>query len=834
MLWRFVLPLLGVAIIVALSLGIGGWFFLSRSLPLEFAIVRVAVQDSVVVWRDSFAIPTIRAAHTSDAFFALGYLHAEDRLWQMDILRRIALGRVAELVGEEALPLDYLMRTLGFGRMAQRLWENLHPISRSILRRYAEGVNAWLQQNARRLPPEFLILGYHPEPWTPQHSLAIARLMAFDLAFCFWSDIAVGAIAEEIGVEKAWDLLPGYPSSAPTIVGKEPANFPPPNGSRSQHPTLPPPPYGFSELASLRTALLPWLRPAAGQGSNAWAVRTRTGAVLANDPHLVLGLPARWYPVCILSPDYEVAGLTLPGLPLVIIGRNRFIAWGVTNLMADESDFVLEQIDSTAPTRYWDGKQWRRFQRQRDTIHVRGRPPMVIEILRSHNGPIISDVHLFAAPAFLFRRRSDTSTNPLLRRYRLSYRWAADTVSDEVLAAYRIGRARSLSQFRSALRTWVAPVLCFVYADHRGTIAAQAAGLVPIRDSTAPEQTWAFPLKGWEPQYWWRGLLQALELPSVANPKQGFVVSANNQLAPQLPFPLTYIWEPHSRAERLTELLSQYGADYTLSDAERMQIDVVSPYARNVLKVVLPLLEERQPRSRVEQHVLDSLRSWDCHFGRSSVGASIFAILLQRLLVNTFGQHLSPPRLREYLFLSNLALRRLWELLPALYAAFFDDPRTQRRETLRDILHRSFVEAIDTLRHRLGNDISSWRYERLHQLHLEHPLGLHPLLRPLFSRGPYPTPGAPTTVNTGEWRLWEPFRQMLGASARFIADLADSTWAVALPGGVSGHFLSHHYTDQLPLWLYGATVRRPLGISKTDRLSLVFVPSRSVPPPVSP
>ncbi len=823
---RLGIALGGVVLITLVVLLVGGWLLMQRSLPPDTAELEAEVGGQIVVWRDSCAVPTIQAQRTLDAFFALGYLHAQDRLWQMDLARRIALGRTAEILGAQSVPLDYLMRTLGLEHLAQRLWDSLHPLSRAILERYADGVNAWLEHSASRLPPEFLLLGYRPEPWHALHSLAIARLMAFDLAFCFWSDIALGSLAEELGIERAWDLIPTYPPDAPTVLEDTVASSTVPavrDTFRAPPMGLSLPLEGFSQAVAMLRQLPSWFSPHVAQGSNAWAVRTRTGAVLANDPHLVLGLPARWYPVCILSPDYEVAGLTLPGLPLVVIGRNRTVAWGVTNVMADESDFFIERLDTAHPAFYWDGTQWRRFERRRDTIRVRGRPPLIVDVLRSHNGPIISEAHLFAAPRFLFRQ-GDTTPNPFVRRYRLSYRWAAAEVrSDEVLAAYRIGQARSWEQFRAALRLWGAPVLCFVYADRKGTIAVQPAGAIPVRESTLPEQLWAFPVPGWEQRYRWRGIRNLSSFPGLLNPRHGFVVSANHKLAHSFPLPLTIIWEPPSRAQRLRELLEQM-PEYTARDAQQMQMDVISPYARQMLQKVLPVLEHAQWNSSDAVQALQELRRWQASFDRASVGATLYAAFLQQLLLNTFGAHLSPARFREYVFLSTLALRRLLELLEVPNSPWFDNPRTPQRETLQDVVRESFRQALDTLRERLGNRLQTWQYGRLHTLRLLHPLGLHPLLRPIFSLGPYPSVGAPTTVNTGEWRFWAPFEQTLGASARFVADVGDTTWGCVVPGGVSGHFLSPHYADQLPLWLYGGLLWRPLGVPSHARRALLVRP----------
>ncbi len=834
--WRVVPAFLLTGAVVLFILGFGGWLVLQRSLPQENARWEAPVRDSVVVWRDAFGIPAVSASSITDAVFALGYLHAQDRLWQMELARRLATGRLAEILGRDALPFDLLMRAIGFERLARRLWDSLHPLSRTLLRRYSEGVNFWLQHHRSRLPPEFLLLGCVPEAWNELHSLAIARLMAFDLAFCFWSDIAMGALAEELGVERAVDLIPGYPPSAPTVVDDFVLPFPPLPDTTAAALALSPaaaPPPGFRDWATtVMTPLRSLLGRSAGQGSNAWAVRIPGGSVLANDPHLLLGLPARWYPVSILSPEYEVGGLTLPGLPLVIIGRNRSIAWGVTNLMADESDFFIERVDTAQPHRYWDGSRWRLFERWRDTIRIRRNSPLVVEFARSHNGPIISAFHLFNAPRALFRQAADTAPNPFLRRYRLSYRWAAaEAPSDELWTVYQLGRARSWEHFREALRTWGAPVLCFVYADRNGTVGVSAAGYLPRRDTTVPETAWAFPLPGWEAQYRWLGVFNATSLPPLVRPRYGFVISANQKFSRSARF--SYIWEPPSRAQRLVELLQRRGVGYSSRDAERMQLDVISPYAREMMDSLAPLLERIVPRDSVERRGLEYLRGWNAEFSQLSIGAAVYAVFLQRLLVRTFGTHLTQRGLREYFFLSNLALRRLAELIGEPSSPWFDNPQTPERETLPVVVQESFREAIAFLRQRFGDDPAQWQYGRLHTLRLSHLLGLHPLLRPLFSRGPYPAAGAMTTVNTGEWRLWEPFEQTLGASARFVADMAnDSLWSVVLPGGVSGHCLSPHYTDQLSLWLHGGMVHCQLGRPQEARQSLKLVPIGAAMSPV--
>ncbi len=804
--------LFATVLVIVTALAIGGVVLLWESLPPQRASVQLAgLSDTVRIWRDSLGIPTVAARRSWDAFAALGYLHAQDRLWQMDLLRRVAYGRLAEILGAEALPLDQLMRALNFAGLAQQLWERLHPVSRRILAAYSSGVNAWLSAHRNRLPLEFDLLAYAPDTWQPQHSLAIARLMAFDLAFAFWSDIACGSLASELGLERARELLPSPSPTAPAVLEEFPTAPPPPPASAPAQPGLEGLSLqGFSEWATALTALGQRWRFGSAHGSNAWAVRSGGTAVLANDPHLVLGLPARRYPVALISPEYTAAGLTLPGLPLIIIGRNREIAWGVTNVMLDDCDFFIERLDTADALRYWDGTQWRSFERRRERIPVRHQAPVQVEFLHSHNGVIISDAHLFNAPQLLFRRRGDTTRNPFLRRYRVSLRWTAMAPSDEVLVAYRLGQARSWEEFRRALRGWGAPALCFVYADRRGNIGVQPAGFLPRRDTTLPEWVWAFPLPGWDTRYRWQGLDSLTSLPPLFNPAQGFVVSANQQLFRHSRRYLSYIWEPPERAQRIVELLLQRGRASPLQ-MRWMQQDVVSPYARELLRELLPRLR-RLSRSPQESTAVALLERWGYDFAPHVPAASIFAALLQELLEQTFGQHLSARLLREYLFLSNLSLRRLMELIRTPDSPWFDNPRTPARETLEEVLQHSFRRALERLYQHFGTeDMAQWSYGKLHTLLLQHPLGEHPLLRALFSRGPFPSAGAPTTVNAGEWKLWEPFAQTIGASARVVAQLSDSLLAVALPGGVSGHPLSPHYMDQFTLWRVGGFAQLSLG-----------------------
>ena len=517
------LTLIGVVLLGALGLG-GGYLWLRGSLPqVDGEIVVTGLGAPVTIVRDRWAIPHIEASSLLDASFALGFVHAQDRLWQMEFQRRLGAGRLAEILGAAALPSDRFMRTLGFYRLAEASLAHLEPDTVAWLQAYADGVNAFLQSRTGPLPPEFLILRHGElEPWRPADSLVWLRLMALDLATNYRDELARARLARRLSAEQIADIWPTYPESAPVTLVELARALP------------------WDELA----AVLPPAEPG-GVGSNAWVVgpgrSTTGGALLANDPHLGLQAPGVWYLAHLETPGLELIGATLPGIPAVVLGHNGTIAWGFTNTGADTQDLFIERVDPEDPTRYLTPEGAAPFEVREERIRIAGAPPVALTVRATRHGPVISDL-LPDAAAFGADRV-------------VALAWSALTEDDLALQALLgVGKARNWQQFVTALRDVGAPMQNIHYADTSGHIGFIAPGRVPIRRNG--DGRW--PVPGWTGEYDWQGWIPFEALPQTIDPAAGVLFNANNRIVPaDYPYLLTADWEAPHRARRLAQLLER-------------------------------------------------------------------------------------------------------------------------------------------------------------------------------------------------------------------------------------------------------------------------------------
>jgi len=797
---RFVVTLLTIIIILASLLVFGIWLAFKAPGGGEI-VVAYPLADTVTIWRNEFGIPHIIARSDEDAFCALGYAQASDRLWQMDLYRRISRGQLAEIFGESFVETDAFFRTLSLGYIADNvLLPNLSKESKHVLAAYARGVNLFMTQHRKNLPFEFGALGYEPAPWRESDCLAIGRLMAFDLSMSFWSDVVLGEIADRYGIARALSLIPGYPTTAPTIVPSLRA------GQKALHPD-----YGIQELFERYAQAYTSARQHAGihtvgSGSNSWAIRTvsnnKPDVVLANDPHLVLGLPARWYQVHVTTPTFNVVGATLPGIPVLLIGRSEHIAWGVTNVMLDDCDYFLERADSLASTSVWVAGKRVKLNVRHDTIHIRGGKARTIAIRMINKRPIISDAHLVSHRDSLVRFPALLTGSALPARYMLSLAWTGYEPSDEVRALMHVMRARSWTEFRTALQWWGAPGLNFTYADIAGNIGIQPAGYIPKRGVGNPN----LPLAGWDTAYAWRGILRGV-LPAVYNPSSGFVVSANNKTIDSSTFFISDLWEPSARAERITQLLTMHRS-YTERDAQLEQLDVKSLYAEQLLAFVLPVLE-RSPLDSIQRIAYELLRRWDCYLLPSGAPSAVYSIFLERLMHHVYRVHLREDEYLRYAFIASLPLRRLPEIIARPTEWFDLDSSAAGRMRDRAIV-QAFSDAVEYGRTHLDRDPRKWRWGSLHELVLAHPLATIPAYRSLLERRLTSIGGDATTIANGLWRIQKPFTLAVGASTRFVARMRDSVVYTVLPGGVSGNPLSNNFADQLTLWANGGLLALPI------------------------
>ncbi len=786
---------------IALLLVVAGILFvryqIRASFPSTQGTQRVqGINAPIEILRDEYGVPTIIAGSEDDLAFGEGFVHAQDRLWQMDMQRRIATGRLSELFGRETVPFDRMFRIVGLRRAVDRIAATLPAETRTALEAYAAGVNAFLAGSKGRYPVEFDLLRYDPEPWNVSDCLLIGRLMAWELNLAWWTDLTLGAIGEKVGPQDLLDVMPPYPSDVPPTVpaakGKSFAALT--EGMRRTGRAF----LRFSGAGSF------------GTGSNAWVVgpaRSATGKVLlANDTHLQLTLPPQWYEVQLRCPDYNVGGMSVPGAPWVVAGRNDSIAWGVTNAMVDDADFYVENIDSTG-TQAWFDDAWRPLAVRTEEVAVRGDSSVPVVIRETVHGPIVTDIA--------------TTLQQAHPPYVASMAWTGAEADDQFGAFRLINRARNWKEFSDGVRLFAVPGQNFVYGDVRGNIGYRLGARIPIRGS----QNAMLPLPGWEKNALWKGSVPFEMLPALYNPPEGFIASTNNKIADRnFPYYISDLWEPPSRIERLREVLGRSGEEFSVQDFQRLQNDTYSYAAREITPYIFAAFSDSTQWQPEERSLLEYLRSWNFFFTRDDIATSIYQAFLVHLLENTYKDEMGDALYHDWVILVNVPIRVTARLLREGTSPWFDDRTTPDRiETRDDIVRKSLREAGEDLRRRRGPDRKQWQWGELHTVTLGHPFGLRKPLDRIFNLGPYPVGGGSTSLISFEYSFNDPFAAAVGPSYRQIFDLANSQEVRSiLPSGQSGQVFHPHYDDQTRLWLNGGyrIERRDAGGPRREVLRL--------------
>lgn len=762
--------------------GVGAIAALRRPLPRTSGTLPLpGLQAPVKVIRDRWGVPHIYASTSEDLFMAQGYVHAQDRLWQMEFQRRAASGQLAELFGAVALDSDRFVRVLGFRRVAEREVDSLDDETRRLAEAYVRGVNAFIEQHAGNLPIEFTVLRLRPRPWTVADVLVWGRMMALQLS-CNWREELVRArLIATVGAERAAMLEPHYPNDHPIIV--------PPGVQYT--PTIG---QSATERANATARFFP---DGEGQGSNSWAVAAhRTaggGPLLASDPHLAITMPSLWYENHLSGGDFHVTGASIPGTPGIVIGHNEHIAWGVTNSRNDVQDLYLEKFDPSDPTglRYEYQGQWETAELVREEIVVRGQREVVIEEVRiTRHGPIIN--------ALTPKHTSGSNGEAARVEQPLAMRWTALAPSRLMRAVFRLNRARDWESFREALADWTVPPQNFTYADVEGNIGYALGGDIPLR----AKGDGRLPVPGWTGEYEWVGIIPHAELPHVLNPAEGFVITANNRIVDDsYPYPFPAEWLNGYRAERIRQLIEQTPRHDAESFA-RIHADV-----RSLPGLELAALAGRLPADEpLAQQARDALATWNGELSADSVGGTIYARLRERLLSTVYADAAeafnSTVGLGAFATLPgrDMAHRTFPRLLRSLIER---DDRCCGERTADEILTAAWNATLAELRAELGDDVATWRYGRIHTLTIRHPLGSLPALAAIFNRGPFPTGGDLDTVNMGYLPrefAGPPF--YIAPSYRQICDTSDWDRSQSIqPTGQSGHPGSRHYSDFVQPWL---------------------------------
>jgi penicillin G amidase len=779
--------LFGIAgtILVLLIVGVGAAYYLvTKSFPKTSGTEKVqGLQAAVQIYRDSYGVPHIFAASDHDGYYAIGYVHAQERLFQMELIRRAGMGRLSEILGEAALPADEMLRTLGLWRTAKKNAESLDPLVRSALQAYADGVNAFIESHRGSLPIEFDMLRFEPEPWTVGQSLVVSRLMAWELNFSRWTDILMGVLTQKFGEERAREVFPNWPSGAPFILPKE--------GKQKSTSVLP------TQLmqADLSYRKLMGINDVSS-GSNAWVIsgtKTKSGKpIVANDPHLVLMAPARWFELHLHTPDVDVAGPTIAGVPFVVIGRNERIAWGVTNAMMDDADYYVEEVDSVQhPTKFMFDNEWQPIKQYIDTIFVKDSLPVVYTSYWTQHGPIVN------------RIEPDAQFSPQL----ISMRWTGNDPSDEARTFYLINRAANWTDFKEALKSFGSPAQNFVYGDVDGHIGYITGGKLPIRTVKSA----MVPFSGNTSQFEWKGYVPLDKMPQSFDPPEGYIATANNKIIDDsYPYYIASNWEPPWRAERINEVLKNQDK-FSVEDMQHLQLDLVSVQARQLVPVILKAFDSVDVRNEDVKMALTYFRTWNFEMTKNDVATTLFEDFFLKTIHNTFDDEFGSQLIGLYDTLASVPMTVMTELLEKDSSAWFDNIATPEVETKNDIIRKSLEDAVNDLKGLLGGELKEWQWGRLHKIEFRHIFSANKLLGPIFDIGPFAVGGSHATIWKGDFSLSHPFANTVGPSTRQVFDLSDmnNTRAVT-PPGESGQVFSAHYSDQVQLWLLGEYRRMPM------------------------
>ncbi|MDO3384325.1 penicillin acylase family protein [Gilvimarinus sp. SDUM040013] len=769
--------LLVVAPVAISILGIFTWF--SGSLPITSGkVLSAAIRDVVLLTYDENGVPYIKAKYDDDAYFALGYVHAQNRLWQMDMNRRFVAGTLSAVLGKESLPSDIFMRTIGAKESASKSLAGIQGKERIVLNSYVAGVNKGIA-DLSRLPPEYYIKGVKPEPWTALDTLLVMKGMQLQLSFNFQEELLRSALISEYGLSKTNHIMAHVSELVLHDADLDYAQLleKVPSILKDQYKSL---------------------------GSNGWAVSGRhtksKAPLLVNDPHLANTIPSTFYMASIKGGGLNVKGATIPGLPFVVIGRNKFVAWGATASKVDTQDLFIEKINPVNDLQYMYDGSYRNVDVVKHSVEIKKdflvdrQQSYDFVVRRTENGPIISDL--------LGAGRKDAS---------YSFRWSAYSDDGGTFKSYlNIGYSRDWNSFNDALVGYVSPVMVFIYADVQGNIGRVAPGAIPIR----VKGSGSVPVPGWSSQWGWSGWVPREDWPKVFNPKSGIIVAANNNISPEsYSYHLTNDWAESIRHDRIYQLLSDSLGRMKNSDMKSIQMDVQAPYYLSFKEKLLSISDKHIKINGLKKAV----SGWDGQLSVGSKGGAFYSVVIgnfyNEMLIDDYGvlDRKGNGAAALGVILKQNTMRLVANALHNPDNPWCDDLYTKIIESCDDIFLRAVNISQVELIKRLSSNIEDWAWGDLHKSHYPH----YPLSKkkhrsmlqsagesfwsPAFHRS-RASSGGVETLNVAPYSLEElnKYQQYVGPVYRQIADMSKSvSLGYALPTGQSGNIFSRHYDDMM-------------------------------------
>jgi len=726
------------------------------------------LQGKVVIRFDEHHIPHIFAQNDHDLYLAQGFITARDRLWEMDIQTRSASGRLAEIVGLKGLDHDRYERRMGMVYGAENSLRGLmkNPVSALMTNAYTEGVNAYIRTlKPKDYPLEFKLLDYAPEEWKPINCVFLLKLMSETLAggsdqFGMTNDL------RQFGAKDVSDLFPDYPFHEDPII---------PAGTKWNFTPLPIPKPSKGFMARMNESIHDKeIMP--GIGSNNWAIggnKSATGyPILANDPHLDLTFPSIWYQAQLSSPTVNVCGVTLPGAPGVVIGFNQKISWGVTNVDADVLDWYQIKYKDASRNEYWYNNRWNAVTKRIEVIKVRGQTDLVDTVRYTHHGPVVYDNQ--------GERKKDSHENIPVGN---ALRWIAHDESDEFMCFYLLNRGKNYDDYRKALTYYTAPAQNFIFASSDKDIAITPNGKFPLKYKDQGK----FILDGSDPADDWQGWIPYDQNPTVKNPAQGFVRSANESPTdPSYPYYINWRYEQYYRGKRIADKLSAM-SNATVDSMRLMQLDNYSILGQDVLQAMVKYLDTSKLHAD-QLKAFDIVKNWDRHYAANSMGASIFFKWWREFNDTTWNTRFAS----KSVYLKVPSYDKTEQLLLTdPNSKWFDNPATPQKETCADIVNIAFITVVDDMLHKYGQPGEKWEWGNVKDTYIGHLAGLQG-----FGTGQFFTGGTGGVINA--------LRNNNGPSWRMVVQMGPTVKGYGVfPGGESGNPGSFYYRDMFETWRDG-------------------------------
>ncbi|KOP82562.1 penicillin acylase family protein [Cytobacillus solani] len=766
--WSFAI-LAAIIVITVISL----YLYISRSLPMTKGEITIgSISSPVKVTRDDSGVPHILAKNERDLYIAQGYIQAQDRLFQMDLSRRQASGRLSEVIGEATVENDKYFRTLGLKRAAEASYDQYSDEAKEILNWFAEGVNIYmkeLEENGK-WPIGFKLLGYQPEEWKPIDSLTIGKYMAYDLGGHWENQAFRYYLLQNFSEEKAYDLFPSYPADAPYIIS--------------------------SDKLDIEKSLASAIIPPEFNGSNNWVVsgvKTASGKpLLADDPHLSLSTPSIWYQMHLQSPEMNVSGVIFAGIPGIILGHNDQVAWGVTNTGPDVQDLYIEKRNPDNPKEFLYNDKWVEATIVDEPIKVKGKETIEYEVTITRHGPVISE---FAEES----GKEDV----------LSLQWTALEPSIELEAIVEMNKASDWEQFEKALELFHTPAQNFVFASQDGTIAYKANGKIPIRK----QGQGLLPVPGWTDEYGWEGYIPYEELPKTVNPEDGFISTANNKVIDEsYPYHISNDWAQPYRQMRIQEVLKTK-EKLTSKDMMALQMDQKNLQAEEFVPILLENLDASL--KGYEKEAIAILKDWDYQDSKDEAAPLIFNLWMKKISDVLFQDEIST----EMRGLFKGQKQAVDELIRRA-AKGNEGPWIKENGGLSNVLHKSLQLALKDVESLQGSTLAKWKWGEYHQIYFPHSLSSVKPLNYLFNKeGSIPVGGSSVTVQAAANK--EDGTVNHGGSWRFVIDTAEMNVGYHLVGpGQSEHPLSKWYHNQMRAWVEGDYHQTYLTDVKGEELTL--------------